>query len=100
MSPIEEGFSFEPKAIVAAGVGDVGLDGEFGPSAEQAFFEGERSIALEVISSFFSSSQIIGGTNWFTPTSTSSLEDEEDKEDEEDEADDKNEATRGKVLTF
>ena len=77
-------FSSKPKTTVAARVSGVGLDGEFGSGVGQAFFEGERSIAidsdrrlsfllwnstlkLEVISFSFSFSQIIGGTSCFTP---------------------------------
>ena len=90
--------------MVVLWVSGVVLDGESRPGARRAFFEGGGSIAmdsdwclrylsrnlafkLEVISSsspFSFSSQIIRGTNRFTPASTLSLENEEDKEDEED----------------
>ena len=107
MSPIDESFSFEPEATVAAVLGSVGLDGEFRLSAGRAFFEGKGLIAidsdkrlhclsrnptfkLEVIYSSSSFSQIIRGTSRFTPISTLSLEDEKNGEDERDEEDNEN----------
>ena len=91
--------------ISVVGVDCVGLDGEFGLVFGWAFFEGERSIAidsdkclcclswnptlrLEAISLSLSFLQIIWGTNWFTHASTLSLEDEKDREYEGDEEDD------------
>ena len=110
MSTTEEGFSSELKVMSATKFGCVGLDRESDPSARQAFFERNESIAiyldrcllylsqnlnfkLVAISSSSSSSQIIGGISHFTPTSTSSLEYEENREDED-------EVARGEVLAF
>ena len=117
MSPIDESFSFEPEATVAAVLGSVGLDGEFRLSAGRAFFEGKGLIAidsdkrlhclsrnptlkLEAISSSSSSSssQIIGGTNRLTPTSALSLEDEENGDDDEDEANNEDKEAGSGVL--
>ena len=93
------------------------MDGESRPGVGRAFFEKKGSITiyldkrihylsrnpnlkLEVISSSFSSSQIIGGTSWFTPTSTSLLKNEEDREDEGDETNDEDKVAGHRVLAF
>ena len=103
--------------ISAVGVNCVGMDGESGLGVGWAFFEGERSIAidsnkclcclswnptlkLEAISLSFSFLQIIWGTSWFTHASTLSLEDEEDGEYEGDEENDEEGVAVGGVLAL
>lgn len=102
MSSIKEDFSSNLEVTIVVVVGDADLDGGFGASSGQVFFQGEvlitmdsdrrlrclswnLTLKLEVISSSSSSSsQIIGGTNRVTPTSALSLEDKEKGDDEED----------------
>ncbi|KAJ9692906.1 hypothetical protein PVL29_011828 [Vitis rotundifolia] len=108
MSSTKEGFSSGLEVTAAIVVEGANLDRGSEAGFGQAFSEGEGLIAmdsykhlcylsrnltlkLEAISfSSSSSSQIIGGTSWPTPTFGSLLEDEEDGEDDEDEADDEN----------
>ena len=103
--------------ISTVGVNCVGLDKESRLGVGWAFFEGERSIAidsdkclcclswnstlrLEAISLSLSFLQIIWDTNWFTHASTLSLEDEEDGEYEGDEEDDEDGVAVGGVLAL
>lgn len=117
MSPTDEGFSSDFEVTIAAVLGGVGLDEKSRLSVGRTFFEGEGLIAidsdkllhylwrnstlkLEVTYSSSSFSQIIRGTSQFTPTSTSSWEDENDGEEEDDEEDDENEVVRSRILAF
>ncbi|KAJ9701244.1 hypothetical protein PVL29_006547 [Vitis rotundifolia] len=101
MLPIEKGFSSRLEVTAVVGVEGVSLDKKSGLSAGLAFFKEDGSITidldkglhclsrnpglkLKVISSSSSSSQIIGGTNWFTHAFTLSLENEVDEVDDED----------------
>ena len=90
------------KTVAIVGGTDTSAGAEAG--FEQAFLEGvglttmdldkclcylslNLALKFEVMSSSFSSLQIIGDTTWSTHASSSPLEDEEDGDDENDEAD-------------
>lgn len=96
MLPIDEDFSSELEMTTTVGVDGVGLDGKSELVARRAFFEEKRSITIDsnkllscllrnpvlkmvVISSSFSSPQVLGGTNRLSNVLVSSLEEEDEE---------------------